>query len=334
MICSVRQSNFELLRIISMLMVLLCHANGYVNQEDMVGAEGVIRVVINQLFLICVNVFVMISGWFGIKSSWKGAAALLFQVAFLGTICNLICAIAGIPVSFKYNVLPDFLGGYGYWFIVAYLILYALSPALNKFCESASEKELRSVVVAFFGVEFFYGFLLDVGHFDYGFSALFFIGLYLLARYVRLYPNRLFTMDKHIDFGIYLFLSILSMFGLWFGYKWFGMGFHLNHYDSPLAILASLFFLLFFSKLEIQSRFINWLAASVFAIYLIHEHSLISQYYSRLFKWLHGEVPLYAYYPLMFCLLILIGICCILLDKPRIYVWNSILKISGKKASL
>ena len=307
-----------------MLMVMICHINGYINETDLVGVDGVVRVVINQLFLICVNVFVLISGWFGIKTTWNGVGSLLFQVTFWGLAIAGVFALIGLPVSLKKDILPCLLFGYEYWFVVSYLILFAIAPVLNQFCENATKKEFQGALIAYFLAEFIYGFLLDAGHFDYGFSPLFFIGLYLLARYVRLYPGRLFSLKKGYDIKIYLVISIFSMFGLWFGYKWFGMGFHLNHYDSPLAIAASLFFLLFFSKLHFQSKAINWLAISAFSIYLIHEDSLVSPHFHQLFDGIKSSVSLWSYYPIMFGLAIIICLFCILIDKLRIFVWKKI----------
>lgn len=320
----IRQSNFELLRLLSMLMVMICHAVGYINETDLSGIDGVLRLAINQLAFVCVNVFVMISGWFGIKATFKGACSLLFQVIFLAVLCLVVFALMGHPVSFRKDLLPYLTLGYGYWFVVSYLILYFLSPVLNRFCDSASKKEFLFVLTGFFLTEFVYGFTLNIGHFDFGFSPLFFIGVYLLARFARLYPGKLFSMDKWADLAIYLGVSVISMFGLWFGYKWFGMGFHLNHYDSPLAVIAALFLLLFFSKLHVQSKTINWLAISAFAIYLIHENALVSPYYHQLFHELKVAVPLGFYYPLLLTTVSFIGLLCILIDKLRIFVWKKI----------
>lgn len=324
-----RQSNFELLRLIAMLMVMVCHANGYVQEADLVGLPGISKLAVGQLCLVCVNVFVMISGWFGIKASWRGAAKLIFQVWFLALFCFAVFAVAGLPVSFKKDLLPYLLFGSGYWFVASYLILYALSPVLNIFVEQASKKRFVCVLVAFFLAEFIYGFLLDAGHFDYGFSPLSFIGLYLLARYVKLYPGKWFSFRIGTDLGIYLGVSILSMIGFWFGYKWFGMGFHLNHYDSPLAIVATLYFLLFFSKLHFQSKAINWLAVSAFAIYLIHENALVSPHYHQLFDYLRESVSLAVWYPLMFAVVIILGLGFILFDKLRLLAWKGVLKITS-----
>ena len=81
-----RKSNIELLRIVAMLMVLFLHSNflslGYV--DKVISVETFWRVMAEQLCIICVNVFVLISGWFGIKSNLKGSFSLLFQVFFYG----------------------------------------------------------------------------------------------------------------------------------------------------------------------------------------------------------------------------------------------------------
>ena len=321
---TVRQSNFELLRLVAMLMVMACHANGYVQEADLAGTAGISKLAINQLCLVCVNVFVMISGWFGIKASWRGTAKLLFQVLFLAMLCFVVFAVAGLPVSFKKDLLPYLLFGSGYWFVVSYLILYTLSPVLNAFVEHAPKKEFGWVLVAFFSAEFIFGYLLDVGSFHNGFSALFFIGLYLLAQYIRRYPGRLFVFSKWADLSIYAGVSFLSAIGFWLGYKWFGMGFHLNHYDSPLAIIASLYLLLFFSKLSFQSNTINRLAVSAFAIYLIHTNSLVYPYFRLCSTYIMENYTFVGAVGIMLVFLITLALLCIVIDKLRILVWQSL----------
>lgn len=309
-----------------MLMVLACHANGYINESDLVGGNGIVRLLINQFCLICVNVFVMISGWFGIKASVKGAGKLLFQVLYITLICVGIALVLGWQISFRTHILPYLLFGSGYWFVVSYLILYALSPILNAFAEHTGEKTFRNVLIAWFGTEFIFGFLLDTGYFNFGFSPLSFVGLYLLARYARLYPGKLFSMSRGTDLALYTSLTVISVPLFWFGYKWFGMGFHLNHYDSPFAILASLFFLLAFSKMDLRSKTVNWFASSAFAIYLIHEHSIISPWYRQLFQTVGERFSSAGGFLIALLLIIGIGLACILIDKPRELIWNSITK--------
>lgn len=322
-----RESNFELLRLICMLMVLATHAIGYVQYSHLTGAEGYIRLIASQFCLVCVDVFVMISGWFGIKASWKGAANLLFQVIFCATLCYIVFLAVGLPVSFRENLAQYLLFGSGYWFVVSYLILYALSPVLNSFIQSASKKESISVIAAFFLAEFVFGYLLDVGHFDYGFSPLFFIGLYLLARYVRLYPEKCFTLSWHLDLLIYVMVTTLSIVGFIYGYKLFGMGFHLNHYDSPLCLVASLYFLLLFSKTKFDSKTVNWLASSAFAIYLIHTNNLVLPYFRECFIHISEWFDLPVRCGVSFLSVLIIAFLCIIADKPRILIWKWVTKL-------
>lgn len=87
---SYRKLNIELLRIFSMLMVLVIHYNVSVNGQtshEMVltaplKAVGIAS--LKSLSFICVNCFIIISGYFGIKWKWKGLCNYLFQIGFWG----------------------------------------------------------------------------------------------------------------------------------------------------------------------------------------------------------------------------------------------------------
>ena len=83
-----RDSNFELLRLISMLLVVFTHVSfwalGAPGLEDIQRnfTDATIRVSLQSLGIPCVNIFVMISGWYGIKPSRLGVTAFLFQCIF------------------------------------------------------------------------------------------------------------------------------------------------------------------------------------------------------------------------------------------------------------
>lgn len=87
-----RLSNMELLRIVCMFFVLVQHANflsiGTPVQQD-AAAEPVgtfIRFFVEALCIVAVNVFVFISGWFGIRYSHKGVLRLFFQCVFFAVV--------------------------------------------------------------------------------------------------------------------------------------------------------------------------------------------------------------------------------------------------------
>ena len=83
-----RQSNFELLRLIAMMMVLLLHCNyaclgeADINEIRQHPLTAYVRVFLEHACLSGVNIFILISGWFGIKFRPRGIISLLFNVLF------------------------------------------------------------------------------------------------------------------------------------------------------------------------------------------------------------------------------------------------------------
>ena len=83
-----RQSNMELLRIVAMFLVLIVHADfaalGHPTYDQAVNETAVTlwRYIFEGLAIVCVNVFVLLSGWFGIRPSVKGFSKFIFQVFF------------------------------------------------------------------------------------------------------------------------------------------------------------------------------------------------------------------------------------------------------------
>lgn len=200
----VRQSNMELLRIIAMFLVLLVHADffslGAPSSSDCVNApvDSSLKVFFEAISIACVDIFVCLSGWFGIRPSVRGFSNFVFQCLFwliglyiitllIGTSTFSIQGIKGCLALTKLN-----------WFIKAYILLYILAPVLNAFVEKASQKEFRNVLIAFFAFEFVYGWIFSgsTQHIVGGYSTISFIGLYLLARYVRLYQPRISLKSK------------------------------------------------------------------------------------------------------------------------------------------
>ncbi len=188
-----RQSGIELLRIIAMFLVLLIHANAwgekweYLNFDTSLG-KSIITILLQSLSCVCVNIFVLISGWFGIHFSIKGLIKFLFQCMFflfgiyfllliLGKTNFSLEGLAGCFMFLKWN-----------WFIKTYIMLFIMSPILNRFMAQTNRSELKLILILFFLIQTFYGWLTNgAAFFEYGLSVTSFVGLYLLAQYVRKY---------------------------------------------------------------------------------------------------------------------------------------------------
>lgn len=327
-----RQSNIELLRLVSMMLLVMLHANFYSNgglyKADILAAPGAsaLRIFWEEMCNVCVNVFVLISGWFAIKPSIKGVASLLFQILFLGALIPLMSLPFGVDVSIK-DLIPVFFFGSHYWFIPAYLILYGISPVLNKFIEHVTKKEYLFVLIGFFVLETLFGFISHAGRYMYGFHALSFIGLYLLARYVRIHSTRWINFSFTKDIVIFLVCTLITTVIYLVGRLISNQIYHVMHYCAPLMILAALFLLLAFAKLQIQSKIINWLAGSALAIYLIHMHPMVEPYFKLFMQQHFAMLGSVAYIVFMLVAAVVIGLVCILLDKIRVAAWCGMCKL-------
>ena len=330
-----RDSNMELLRIIAMVFIMLVHANfralHYPTADEMaVSPTGVfVRYLWESLFVLGVNAFVMLSGWYGIRFRLSRLWELLFQVLFFA-VC--IIAIACIyeqrwPVmrDLGYLLLSD---NYDYWFVKAYLMLYILSPVLNAFVERASREQFLQVLLLFFGFVFLWGWIFKGAVWlKHGHSGIFFVGLYLLARYLRLYWVDGVNIRKPVCAAVYLSIALVIAVSAYLLLR-------TNHLDSvrrlyfytcPLVIVQAAAFLLFFTQVKLKSKIVNWVAISTLAIYLVHSSPFWSKafYDQPIAHWFDTLTPLHFAFRVVLLVFVTFWIS-IFADKVRIAIWQRI----------
>lgn len=162
-----RQSNMELLRIIAMFLILIVHSDYYSLGEpvrsDIIDAPvaSVTRVAIESFSLICVNLFIFISGWFGIKLQRHKIASLLFQIAYFYFGIYIIALLSGYASVDFHSIKLLLLLTKHNWFIPAYLLLCILAPVLNTFIDSSSRANFRTVLISFFVIQTWCGWLAE-----------------------------------------------------------------------------------------------------------------------------------------------------------------------------
>ena len=154
---SLRQSNIELLRIISMLGIISLH---YFNSDfggvgttlSFPGVRWIFAYAIISLSIPLVNCFVLITGYFmGNKRelSIGKVCELLLITAFYGSASYLIACLKGLTVfSIKglvCAIIPFFEGKR--WFVETYLILLLVAPFINIII---SECERRALTILLF----------------------------------------------------------------------------------------------------------------------------------------------------------------------------------------
>ena len=323
----------ELLRIAAMLMVLLLHCNYSVLgpitridiQSDALGSF--MRVFLEQLCLCSVNVFVLISGWFGIRYKFHGLLSLQFQIVALAVLVTVFLLPFGIGVQYKCLFKVFYLGAY-YWFVPSYLLLYIFSPVLNSFIENTEREGVKRLLICFFLLEFALGWLCDWEHFGLGYSGLSFMGLYLLARYINKYKGSLFITAWKQGWYVVSFLlcSLIPATISFLTLRVANYGFNQLSYASPFVIAASVSLLLLFTKFEFHSRFVNWIAASSFSMYLIQLHPMVWPVWTSSMRTLHGQTGGGNYTVSCLLISVIFGMVCIIIDQLRILFWNLLTK--------
>lgn len=146
-----RKSNWELLRIISMLMIVSGHFLGQTMAPETTTGTN--------LFFVCfagsgarvaVNLFLLIGTWFMVDSIFRPDKflKLYFQTAFFTIGLSLVLLLLGWSYS-KAEMVRCFLPFTlrPVWFASSWMALMLLSPYLKKMCSSLSYRELKNVVI-------------------------------------------------------------------------------------------------------------------------------------------------------------------------------------------
>lgn len=153
-----RQSNMELLRIISMLMILAVHIDGAsVGLPSPDGDFGSLtvrdiwRIAVESVAIIGVNSFVMISGYFGIRLRWRGVLSFLFECAFYSVGIYTVVTLA-YPDRFSWTGWMEswmVLSHTNLWYVPSYFGLMLLSPVLNAGMDALPKRTFMGVLVLF-----------------------------------------------------------------------------------------------------------------------------------------------------------------------------------------
>lgn len=327
-----RQSNFELLRILAIILVLVIHADFWSN-SDPTGAESAYtqssglglfaRCFFSSLSSVCVNLFVLVSGWFSIRVSVKGSANLFFT--YLYVLVGVIAVGVAIGISpMSLSTIYHCASFDVYWFFWSYLLLFALSPVLNTFVQNTTQKTHRNVLICFYLYQTLSAWLVPVGKgFESGLSFIPFIGLYLLAQYLRKYPET----SKNISTTKLILSYLILLFGVTV-VKYVNVPFlssRIVSYMCPTTILMGVLLILIFSRIKIQSRFVNLIASSAFTVYLFHGHMLLFRpYYRTTIKEIYESYNGFSCLGLVAVTCLATFILSVIIDQPRRYVWSKL----------
>lgn len=346
-----RSSNIELFRIVVMLLIVAHHYvvnSGLMNYDGPIYSLGfnlrsVFLLIFGMWGKIGINCFVLITGYFMCRSSikLKKFLMLLLEVLFYRISIYFIFCISGIR-SFSLagfiklllvtrNVSSNFYG--------CFLLFYLSIPFLNILIDALNKRQHRQLIVLCMVIYVVFGTLKFLGDVTMNYVS-WFIVLYFVASYIRLYPDDVRNDDKKLwDISLVLLIIVDILSVLVSFYVSLKTGTKIAYYfvtdsNTLLALLTGISAFMVFKNLKLKnSKWINTIAASTFGVLCIHANSDTMR--NWLWKDLLKNIEFYSH-PLMFVHAIgsVIGIfmVCVLIDQIRIkYLEKPLFVLVNKK---
>lgn len=342
-----------------MFFIVLFHIIIHGKTLDNCQNEGVkiILEILVFITLVHVNSFVMATGFFQINSRFKQKkiwslinASWFYRIIIMSIllIVNIIHLdkVAIIKEVFPLNITE-------YWFLQDYLLLYCLSPFINKLITNIDKNTFKKLLLVLFiifsilptitGGQFFY---------NNGLTLYQFVYMYILGSFFRKYPLNSSYIFKRMSTNLYriilIFTFLFCVFLNFIIYNYSKTFVNINSitaeiskyidnaafsYSNPIVVIQTIAFFSYFSTITIKSKFINKAAGLTFGVYLIHDNDFMR---NSLYKWLKINCGIgnYSYKFILYVLIVsvLIYITCSVIELIRKIIFNFVynLKISQK----
>lgn len=347
-----RNASFELLRMISMCMVIVLHAldKSKILASTEGGVNHIISWILESLCIQAVNVYVLISGYFLVKSRFKTTrlVELICQVLFYSVI--------GLFVGLSFNLFePGYINNYTlfefffpihankYWFITKYIIMYLFSPVLALAVNKMSQKKLSLIIIFLVIYESVVKSISPIIFVpdNLGYDALWFMILFLIAGYIRLYGLKavdtkgkaigLYVIGAALIFAENEVVSVLNQRTGHFA-ELKKVAFNYNHIFALLSSIG--LFMIVVNGKKIEGKIADIICAvspMTLGVYLFHENPAIR------FKWqeIFGLYDAYTKLSLRFILCLLGAVICMFIvgmcfDFVRKCIFDLIKKLTGR----
>ncbi len=286
----------ELLRIIAMMMVVMLHYLGKGKLLDPLTGEisgnGYVAWILESFSIVAVNVYMLISGYFLVNSRFRISRVieLICQVLFYTILVEVVLVAFGFVEKdvLTLNRLLEIvfpLQMEHYWFITAYIIMYLFSPILSTAVQHMEQKQLRNTILLlliFFSLSksvLPVQLMID----KKGYDCIWFICVFLVAAYIRLYGLPFFEKGKYRGWLCYM-AGIMGIMAVTLVVRFIylktgsldhfvGSAFHYNHIFNLVAAIG-LFYA--FLRMEIstegrKAKIVYRIAPYTLGVYLLHE---------------------------------------------------------------
>lgn len=319
----------ELARIVAMVMIILGHfvfhgIQGTVGTSPiatpLMGPDEYLILVVSCLCCAGVNLFMLISGYYGIRLKWQSIVSFYLLCLFYNA-AALIVHSRYQAIGLRDYIDVFFISRTGNWFFKGYFWVMMASPILNKAIKEFNLAQLRVLVAI--------GIILTcvsscfLGN-PKGNGALLLMFVYFLGGYIRR-ENLAGKVSKVKALGLYsavCFIAILVS-AIFFNvfHKEYGIFFQHN---SPFVLFAAVALFLFFKNISLCSGTVNGIASTVVAAIFIQDvifykplYWFVNNYYaSNGMGW-----KLWAYILVLTAAVFFVSF---IVEKPRKYIADRI----------
>lgn len=300
-----RESGVELLKVIAILLIVLCHTSiSMTFNSENAAAEWYYDVnllpnsfnkILLTLYSYCGyignSIFFVCSAWFLLERKQNRKSKILKMESDVWIVSVLYLAVfmlsgmrfrgstvlrALVPTTFNNN-----------WFITAYMLFYFIYPSLNRIIENTSRKNLKYGCLFFaFLISIWTPFFQQWTDFKFYFSyPLMWVLVYFCIAYLKTY-HRDTISKKRFSISL-LCVGIIGLVGeiaatYYFGDYTFllsGDGMRWNMWYNPFHWFIAFGSFNLFRSFRFHSSFVNRISSLSLLIYLLHENFLLREYW-------------------------------------------------------
>lgn len=307
-----RQSGVELLKILAIMIIVLCHTTqslgdpsteyaylGYVLNQQVAtrSIQHVVLTLFRYLGTLGNDIFFVCSAWFLCgdekKSSSKKILQMVLDCWVISIVYLLIFLTVGGSLPFEINIskkdiirsiFPTIFSNN--WYIVCYMIFYAISPWLNLIISKMTKKELLHTDIIMGSL--YYGIAYICVDAFFVNNLIRFIVMFFLVSYIKLYMNETFANIRVnyvlliIGIGGTIGVAVsINYLGLWITRLGNGLLRWVNM-SNPFLLMIAISSFHIFRKMEFRNYTINKVARLSLLVYLVHENLLIRSYFRPL----------------------------------------------------
>lgn len=332
----VRQNNFELLKVVSILLIIFHHFYTRGLFDSTIIKDNIFEMFFVSFFGSfgkCASlVFILITGYFMAykEVNYKKIIKIIFQFLFYNITILFILILLKQNVGLKSIIRLLFPVFFGNWFVVTYIQLLILSPIINKLFKNCDKKTpklfLLICIFCFFVIPTF------VPGTSWSISNIgIFIITYLTGMYINCYD---------VNFKIsYIILSIISLIAvllfdvcnIMLDNAIINLSIDFNSLNSIFMFILAISLFLYFKRIKIKTNVFNIIASSSLGIYILHDNYLLRNIiWNEIFP-NNTIVASNLFYVLFLLKVFLIFIIFLAIDKVLMFIFGKLINIISDK---